>query len=88
MCRINRTDTRILWFYTAPSASLSQTVFVGLAANDSFGKRYAVHNHSGHLDLKIDNIQHRDAGSYQCQEGGTSSASTADLIVIGKPTFR
>ena len=85
MCRINRTDTRILWYYTAPSASLSQTVFAGVVANDSFGKRYSVHKYSGHIDLKIDNIQHGDAGSYKCQEGGTSSASTADLIVIGKP---
>ena len=86
-CRINRTDTRILWSYTAPSASLSQSVFVGAAANNSFGKRYAVYNHSGQLDLKIENIQHGDAGSYQCEEGVTSFASTADLIVIGKPMF-
>ena len=75
---------RIQWYYQAPGSNLQQLLYNGFEFNTSFDSRYDVNKSiPGRCDLYIARTQPTDAGTYSCSRTGTTSAKSAQLVVLG-----
>ena len=83
-CPVDDSD-RILWQFEQPSGDM-ETIYEKDEVLLQFAKRHSVNFTIGNSRLKINDVQHCDAGLYQCQFPNKENLSKREfsLVTIGK----